>query len=292
MWLDRKVSLYKTHSDNTGKPATYRQVLFTEFARDINIIGALRKLDRGDPNYYKKKKKLRNKLQCFTPAALLASKATGKVKEISRNGIMQLDFDYKNIHMYDIEELKHSVFKLPFISFCSLSCSGYGFYALALIAEPDKLTEYAEHCFKIFSKYGIVVDESKGENATDLRYVSYDSNMLIRENPEILRIKHFIKKPQPKLNWSFKPNPNFDDNIIAKRTLNKMITKIAAAPIGTRFNTIRRAAYTLGGYGNISLLDHLINTIYTSSQYDSEKDEFIKVAKDGFKAGSLKPFNK
>jgi hypothetical protein len=38
-----------------------------------------------------------------------------------------------------------------------------GFYALALIAEPDKLSDYAEHCFEVLKDYGIQPDESNYE---------------------------------------------------------------------------------------------------------------------------------
>lgn len=197
-WMDLQVSLYRTHSDNTGRAATYRDILLTDFAKDLPALIALRKLDRSAPDYKLQAKPFKALLQAYTPAALLASKAAGNVIELNRTGLMQLDFDYDEIKDYDIRELMQCVFQLPFIAFCGLSCSGYGFYALALIAEPQRLAEYATHCFEILKSYGVNADESKGKKTKNLRYLSYDENMLIRENPEKLQIKHFKAKPAPK----------------------------------------------------------------------------------------------
>ena len=105
-WMNTQVSLYSTHADNTGRPATFRDVLLDDFARDLPALIKLGKLDR--------------------QAALLESKARGQVQKIHRTGIMQLDFDHESISEYDVEELKQCVFSLPFVGFCGLSCSGDG----------------------------------------------------------------------------------------------------------------------------------------------------------------------
>ena len=141
-WLDIHTSLYKCQADNTGRAATFREILLTEFAvphewyykdnhtgkwlsgvdDDLESIIALRKMDRTAENYKSQKVLMKSTLQCFTPAALLETKKQGMVKEISRTGIMQLDFDYNDIKEYEVEELKRCVFNLPFIGFCGLSC--------------------------------------------------------------------------------------------------------------------------------------------------------------------------
>src|SRR5579863_10153249 len=100
-WLKKQVSLYKTHSDNYGKPATLRNILFSDFSRNLATIIELNKTDPLDKT---KILELKATLQCFTPAALLECKAKDRVKEISRTGLMQLDFDYKEIQQFDIEE--------------------------------------------------------------------------------------------------------------------------------------------------------------------------------------------
>ncbi len=204
-WMDKQVSLYTTHRDNIRRPVTYKEILFSLFGNCFPTIYALRQLEKdhdeeviNDVDYKIQKSKFKEKLTCFAPAALLQSRAAGKIIEIERTGILQLDFDYADIRDFDIDEIKQAVFGLPFIGFCGLSCTGKGFYALALIAEPERLSEYAERIFNVLMSKGIKPDTSKGRNVNDLRYLSYDANMLIRENPEPLRISNFKAKEAPK----------------------------------------------------------------------------------------------
>jgi len=287
MWLEQQVSLYSTHSDNTGRPATFREILLTEFKKDMPTLTSLRQLDKTDPDYRAKKTTLKNKLQCYTPAALLASKAKGDLKEIQRSCIMQLDFDYNDIYEYDVEEIKQAIFSLSFIGFCGLSCGGDAFYALALIAEPEKLQQYAEHCFDVLLKYGVRADTSKGKKVENLRYLSYDENMLIREQPEPLRIKHFKPQEAPK-----KYNAGITIQKQFKGTnslVNKGLQMVQEAQVGNRFPTVQKVAYTLGGLNDKSILGAIEQTINNSSQYSGEETKYVKCANDCFNAGATSP---
>lgn len=306
MWLDSKTSMYECHADNVGRPLTYRDILLTRFAiphrwfhfhgqswvngqsNDLDTIIELRQLDRSANNYKIQKGELKNRLQCFTPAALLASKKKDHVIEIERTGVMQLDFDYQDVCEYDIEELKRCVFSLPFIGFCGLSCSGDGFYAMALIAEPDRLSEYAEHCFAILHQgYGITADTSKGKKIENLRYVSYDSNMLIRENPEPLRIKRFQPKPAPiKTVYGNQPMRTYSENdALIRASLNRIKT----AQTGQRWQTIQQVAFTLGGLGDPSIIHSIKAEIESNSEFNGEEEKYCKCAEVCFKDGSMKP---
>ena len=286
-WLDKTVSLYKTHFDNTGEPATYRDIFKWKFAKDLPAIISLRKLDKFAPYYKLQTKPHKSKLQCFTPSALLENKATGNVIEIHRTGMMQIDFDHVDICMYDLEELKACVFNLPFIGFCGLSCSGGGFYALALIAEPERLNEYAEHCFKIFLKFGIKADTSKGKSIENLRYVSYDKNMLIRENPEPLKLKPFKAKPALKNPKSYSyPATNRSGN---NTLLNSALKELESVQCGSRWQTVQKVAYTIGGLNNPAHLQQLINAINSNSAFTGEEKKYNECAKVCFNSGASKP---
>lgn len=259
------------------------------FARDLNTIVELQRLDPETPDYRKRKTELKSTLQCFTPAGLLKTKEAGKMTEISRTGLLQLDFDYQDIYEYDIDELKRAVFSLPFIAFCGLSCSGNGFYALALIAEPYRLAEYAEHIFQVLIEYGIHADQSKGKKVENLRCVSYDSNMLIRNEPEALLIRHFKKKPTTKrpasfINWTM---PNSSNNGIIKSELNK----IRDVRIGNRWATVQSVAYCLGGLLDPNLINGIKSEIEANQEFNGEEEKYYKCAEDCFEAGSLKPLN-
>lgn len=290
-WMVKQVSLYATHSDNIGRPASYRQILLSDFGKDFPAIYALRKLDPMDPDYKKKKIELKSKLQCFTPSALLENKAAGQLKEIHRTGIMQLDFDYDAIKDYDVEELKQCVFSLPFIGFCGLSCSGKGFYALALIAEPERLNEYAEHCFDVLLQYGIKADTSKGKKIENLRYLSYDGNMLIREDAEILKIKRFKPKQLPG-EYKSPTNNSKRTNNGESSLLNKGIEALGRVQPGSRWETVQKVAYTLGGLNDNSFLDSIKQAIESNSSFAGEEKKYLQCADVCFNAGSQKPLLK
>ena len=283
MWLDKQVSFYKNHFDNIGRPATYRQILFSFFGDCFPIIYQLRQLE----NDKIKKSELKSKLPGFAPAALLQQRTAGNVIEIERTGIMQLDFDYVDIQDYDIDELKQAVFHLPFIGFCGLSCSGKGFFALAMIVEPERLNEYAEHIFNVLIEYGIKPDTSKGRNVNDLRYLSYDSNMLFREDPEPLRISHFKVKeaPKPITRTNYTPRTIGGND---KRITNG-IDDIMSVQEGSRWQTVQRVAFLFGGLNDYNLLEIIKQTIESNSSFEGEEKKYLKCADKCFNAGSLKP---
>lgn len=311
MWLEQKqVSFYRCPADNTGEAATLRQVLLSRVAIEhewyykdysadkqkypkgkwnngvSNDLNTIIKLSSG-PLETSEKTTLKQTMQCFTPAALLKTKKQGGIEEISRTGILQLDFDYNDIKEYDVEELKQCVFSLPFIAFCSLSCSQKGFYALALIAEPDKLKEYAEHCFNVLLDYGIKADTTKGRNVNDLRFLSYDENILIRENPEPLQIKHFRKKHQPRNVMTATTHQNFynKDSKIVRNGLKS----ISEAQPGQRWQTVQKVSYTLGGLGDSNILFDINSCINSNPSFTGEETKYIECATICFNEGMTRP---
>lgn len=296
-WLNKKVSVYEKHAKNIGEVRTIRQVLFSDFGKDLETIIKLRKLNRESEDYEKDKLKLKSKLQCYTPAALLASKAKGELTEIERTGLMQLDFDRKDVCDYDLEELKQAVFSLEFIAFCGLSCSGDGFYALALIAEPERLSEYAEHCFEVLKTYGIKADESKGRNVKDLRYLSYDENFLWRDNPVELRIKHFKRKQTNKpavkayssYNQTSGPDGLPNSKLKAALIANSKLKAVMEAQPGNRWATIQNAAFVIGGLCNREFLPLLIDAINKNSAFSGLEAKYIKCAEYCFNEGFNQP---
>lgn len=293
-WLEKQVSFYNTHRDNIGRPATYRQVLLCYFGNCIKELNQLRELEKeydagltSDIDYKVKKSEIKSKLPCFAPSALLQSRAAGNVIEIERSAMLQLDFDYVDIQDYDIEELKECVFSFPFIAFCGLSCSGKGFFALALIAEPARLNEYAEHIFNVLMKYGIKPDTSKGRNVNDLRYLSYDGNMLIRQNPEPLKISHFKAKEAPK---PIKRNTYPPRTFAGKDgRITKGINDLLNVLPGSRWATVQKVAFTLGGLNDSTLLNEIYQAIESNNSFTGEEKKYLKCADDCFNSGSQNP---
>lgn len=284
-WLDREVTLYENKLDITGRPATLRHILLSAFGRDMSTIVSLRRLDLQAKDYKRQKEQLKDKLQLFSPSALLNSRAAGHLEIQSKSRLMQLDFDHEEIKAFNIEELKQKVFSLPCVAFCGLSCSGKGFYCLIEIAEPERQNEYANHCFKVFGQKGLKPDTSKGALIQDLRYVSYDANMLIREYPVPLRILKFSKEKKPSRPFlKIRHNSN---HVLA----DKQLHKIATAIDGERFNTVRKAAYTLGGLKQPTLLNEAMKRISSNKEFNGDEAVFKKVLVDCFRAGEKNPLD-
>lgn len=281
-WLHKQVSLYGSRLDTVGTPISLRDILFTHSWEDIDILCELRKLE---PDQKKYGDELKAKLKLFSPSALMKSRAAGAIEIIHHTGLMQLDFDYSAIHEYDIEELKECVFALPFVALCSLSCSGRGFYALVSISEPERQKEYAEHCFRVFEGYGIKPDKSKGRNPQDLRFLSYDANMLLRENPEPLLLPQ--RKPIQPL--KFKGN-GFTQSNYRRPGIDRQIDKIHSAVIGERWPTIQQVAFTLGGYNQPDLIHSIIEAINLNPEFRGKERKYIECAIKCFEDGQLKPF--
>lgn len=296
-WLNLETSFYKCPADNTGRIATFRSVLFTHFATthewffkdhrtnswlsgESNDLASIIDLRR-ETLTQEEKTLLKQTLQCYTPGGVFETKKKSDLKEISKTGVIQFDFDYQDNSEYDVEELKRCVFDLPFIAFCGLSCSGKGFYALGLISDPHKLQQYAEHCFKVFDTYGIKPDTTKGRNSNDLRYVSYDCNMLIKANPEPLTIKRFHEKKSVQT----KAEPiQYKAGL-----LNNLVHQISTATKGHRWETVQRISFTAGGTNDSNWLDQIKALITTNPAFTGEEAKYFECAEDCFNAGKLKP---
>lgn len=308
-WLSIQDSLFDCQAKNDGRVRTFGEILLTDVAvphhwcykaesgkwiegisNDLETIIELKSLSSLDENYKERKAELKPRLQCFTPAALFTSKQKGSVQELKRTYLMQIDFDEAALHGYDLEELKKAVFGMRFVAFCGLSCSGKGFYILILISDPNKLGDYAQHCFEVFKKKGIAPDESKGRKPENLRYLSYDCNMLIRDYPEPLEIKNFYTKSAPKKDISRLRRTSGIEH--SNKLLRACLDKIAAASIGNRWQTVQNVAYTLGGINKPELLVAIKHAITLNHDFSGEEPKYFKCAEDCFADGSLKPLIK
>lgn len=286
-WLSKQVSFYSGVLDKIGRPETIRDILLCESVLRIETLIKLKNLNPDDPDYKNQAYDMKTGLlPLYAPAALIATRETGNVRVQELSGLMQLDFDYKEIKQYDINELKACIFSLPFIAYVAKSCSGKGVYALAAIDEPDRLKEYAEHCFIVFEAYGIKADTSKGRNPQDLRFVSYDPNMLIRDNPEPLHIIKFHEKPKKDI--SVQNNTTITDS---RGIVISQLNKIKQASVGSRWETVQKVSFTLGGLGDQSLLEVIKTEIEHTPEFSGQEKKYLKCAEDCFSAGSLKPLN-
>ncbi len=283
-WLNTQVNLYRSGKDLKGKVRTLQEIIFSDFGANISDIVALRKLDHDAPNYKDEKRKIKDKLQMHTVAALLTTRGKDVQDRIkSKTGLTQIDLDKVEEQGFDIEEMKQFLFSFPFTCFVSKSCSGDGIYAIIAIDAAANLKEAMQHLAEVFTKAGINIDTSKGGNLTDCRYVSYDANMLWREDVEPLKIKR--NKPvknQAAHNTTVKTNGN-NAPLIASQ-----VQHILNAQIGQRWQTVQRAAYTLGGIGEG--LEQLEQAIFSNPAFEGETSKYLKCLNDCYQAGTQKKF--
>jgi hypothetical protein len=243
---------------------------------DIQTIVKLRNQDGADQQ---SKLLTKQTIQCYTPSANFICKKRGQEQRVHLNPILQQDID--NLNGHDIDEVREELSGLPFVCFVGKSVSGNGLYALILIEEPERLRDYAEHLFKVFQYYGLPIDTTKGRNYTDLRFVSYDSKMFIRDYPKPLKIKRFNA---PKITPSISPKQEFTSN---SGLLRWAVNEIENAQVGQRFETVRRVAYGMGGHG--IGLEEIKAAISNCSQYSGVESKYLGHADECFAAGKLKP---
>lgn len=291
MWLDQQVSVFDTHTAQDCEAVTFREIFYTPICAlphhgsrtDLDTIIDLRKLNPTAPDYDTRKRELKNTLQGYTPAGLMTERKKEAV--ISRTGIISIDFD--DLEQYDIKEVKQAIGALPFVGYCGLSVSGRGLFALVLIAEPERQKEYAEHLFEVFNHYGIPPDTTKGRNVNDLRYVSYDSNPVIRDYPEPLRIAiRAKKKPE-----ATRPAKAYQSDEMKKaKAVNNAVSNINNAQIGQRFEIVRHWSYALGGFGDTGLLEIIKDAIRITPAFIGQETKYLKHADECFAAGAKKLF--
>jgi hypothetical protein len=109
--------------------------------------------------------------------------------------------------------------------------------------------------------------------------------MLIRETPEILKIKRF-QAPEP-IRRAFASNPTFSGK---NPLLNKGIEALQNVQVGNRWETVQKVAFTIGGLNDFSFLENIKQAINFNSSFHGEESKYIKCAEDCFRAGSQKPF--
>lgn len=113
------------------------------------------------------------------------------------NDIIVLDIDLGDNLKLDNEskllEYKQLIFNLPYVYAVSLSCRGKGFYVVILTDNQGVNIEQSKEKFlghfyalekDFYDNYGLIVD-SQCKNMNRLRFISYDDNILIKENKEI-----------------------------------------------------------------------------------------------------------
>ena len=147
--------------------------------RNCGKIMSIRKMYEEDPTKAKKMKA--DNLPCIT--------VTGGFNECRRvdlakklNPIFVIDIDKAdNPDIEDWNELKKKVASLPYVFLTSYSCSGRGVYAMIYFDINVDVAKMSNALYEDFKQMGIIIDK-QCKDITRLRFISYDDNILIRQN--------------------------------------------------------------------------------------------------------------
>ncbi|MRS61215.1 BT4734/BF3469 family protein [Larkinella terrae] len=262
---------------------TLRRMVKTKYYREkIEAI-------RNEPNKGKQDE-LKKHLPAFTPAALLNHRkkdTTFDEKVIYQYPLMMGDVDLKDNVGIDMTELKKHISRLPYVLLCAYSVRGGLWFVVRLPDNqtPDTLSGHFRYLQKLFTDwFGIKLDGSKGGNPTDLRFVSYDPEPYINENPSVMA---GIYNPPPPNMRVFDSCYNTDDS----QLLNRIINALRIAGAGERHIKLLKLARVIGGYIGAGRLDEQ-TAVYALETVASEWPNFTKSQKtirDGIRNGKLAP---
>lgn len=125
-----------------------------------------------------KRKRLKEVLPCFMPSvSVTTSKAADGIEQHS--GFLCVDIDRKdNLDVKNFDRLKEQIWRVPYVAYFGLSCSGEGYFALIPIAAPARHRDYFRALASDFKRCGLVIDR-KCVNVNRLRFVSFDETPYI-----------------------------------------------------------------------------------------------------------------
>lgn len=166
----------------------------------------------------------------FTPGAICGYDENGigtRKHEyvLSKNNLLVLDIDKKDNPTITMDYLKTALFKLPYIYAVSKSIRGNGLFVIVLIEDINQLVSHFKAIEKEYAECGIVIDAAC-KDLTRARFISYDPDILIKRNTEI--IPYTKKYIEPVHIPAFKlptksSNSLSDDDVFVYNCIEKLI---------------------------------------------------------------------
>lgn len=99
------------------------------------------------------------------------------------SGWVSIDIDDDhNPSISDWENIRDQIANLQHVAFSALSLSGRGVWALIKISDPNIQGAHYRALQRDFERIGITIDPSKGQNANDKRFYSYDPGAIIKNS--------------------------------------------------------------------------------------------------------------
>ena len=187
-----KVSLFK----NKEAYSAVGEVDLLEWLSSFNMYSEVIKVLRKS-NDESEKRRLKELLPAVTVSCICSNRKKDKI--INYTNLICIDIDGKdNPSISNMEELKTTLGKFPYIMYCSLSASGKGVFCIIRYVDWHNHKEHFYALEEDFRQMGIVVDSSCSD-IFRLRFYSYDPKPYINMNAEIYKkvlVKRTIQKVQ------------------------------------------------------------------------------------------------
>lgn len=135
-------------------------------------------------------KEEKKKFPMFTPSAVCGfdENGIGTRKHdfvLSKNNIIALDIDEQDNEGKDFDKLKNALFSLNYVYAVSKSIRGKGLFVIVLIEDINDIKEHYKALEDDFIACGIKLDRAC-KDLTRARYLSYDNEILIKQNCEVV----------------------------------------------------------------------------------------------------------
>lgn len=154
-------------------------------------VEALRNLGYGSEAYKERKKYF----PCFMPTGVFKDHDVHDSAIITYSNVISIDIDKSDNPDVNFDILKTEIFKLPYVLSVSESISGQGLFALVYVENGEFTKSYCQKIEYIWNnKFNIKVD-GQCKNLARKRFLSYDENILVKNNEEISPWTLKMQKP-------------------------------------------------------------------------------------------------
>jgi hypothetical protein len=169
-----------------GQKLILRDVLMNQHEQHEQVIFKLRNIKEADLKSNFKK----SRIPCFFVSCYCESNGVGTRSLndlVYHTGLVTLDLDNCGSNLL---EIKKELCKLPQVAYCSKSCSGNGLFAIFRLDDTTKHTECFSEIFPaLCQEFGVISSfDSSVKNINRLRFVTFDPDYYINENPKSIRI--------------------------------------------------------------------------------------------------------
>lgn len=261
---------------NYDKLWELKDYLINNNSEYINVIKHIRELPYGSDEYKNEKQNLP---YIMVGCICKGNKSADNI--IWKNYIISIDIDYQDnkellstnneFDICKLNKLKERLFNISWVYSASLSCGGKGIYLIIPIAHPEKFKQHFNAIAMTFKKNNIIIDKQCG-NINRLRFVSFDNNILIKENTNVeVFEKVYEEINKPFIHYKFNntnSNTLCDDDKFCYYAIkhiinNNLITYISGN--GGTYNKWFADAIRMSSLGNIGL--ELFTELTSSTGY-------------------------